>query len=404
MPTAATPHRFPWVRKGAYTAPLRTQGVGAVAAVALVVAAAFVLVRLAGAAGGDVSRFVLAGDRWAAPGQVPASLTVSPGDGYDGQFLWRLAAAPTALAPERHLGVALDQPYRVQRVGYPYLAAVVALGGVDRVPSALVIVNLLATSALAALGASIALRAGRSSWWGLALPAFPGFVTTLSRDLAELTAAALLVGGVVAARRSRWWVTAALWSWGVVTREQLLVPVAAFGAHRAWLLVTRRARPGAADAAWALPAAAFATWQGVGLAATGTVPLRSGAATNLGPPSIALGAAVRQWGADAMAGHGAAVLHLALLAFLVGLVTVALRWGGDEHPWERWMLAAGAALALCLTGVAYDQPAELRFLADVAVLAWVRVVTAVAITARRVLAGMQGALLVATMALRTVAL
>ena len=47
--------------------------------------------------GGDVSRFVVAGDAFTDPASVPFCVTVLLGSGgYDGQFYFRLAVAPFA--------------------------------------------------------------------------------------------------------------------------------------------------------------------------------------------------------------------------------------------------------------------------------------------------------------------
>jgi hypothetical protein len=346
-----------------------------VAAVALAAAIVFVVLRLVVAADGDLSRFVVAGTLFTDPAEAPASLHVFDSDGYDGQFFWRLAADPAHLQADEHLGVRIDQPYRLQRIGYPLLAWVLSAGGTTAlVPWALVAVNLAAMAALAWMGASMARDAGRSVWLGLVVAGVPGFAMALSRDLSDLLGAALFLGGLLAARRGRWWLAAGLWSYGVLTREQLVIPVAVFGLWRLGALVRRRSRVSAADAAWILPAVAFAGWQLVVLATSGRLPLTSATGNNLTVPLTGLAAGVGSWLSglgDGPKGLGTGLVSLIELAALIALVAAALRAGAPgERAYERWMLVVLAAVALCLARVVWDPAADLRTLADLSVLAW----------------------------------
>lgn len=115
----------------------------------------------------DWSSFVVAGDTFCNPAQVPASLTVLPqSDGYDGQFYYRLALNPVTSTPTAS-GVTLDAPaYRHQRILYSTLAFVLSLGRTDLVPMMMVVINCISLCVLAALGAIYAQRFGQSAWWG----------------------------------------------------------------------------------------------------------------------------------------------------------------------------------------------------------------------------------------------
>jgi len=137
--------------RGAAAGPGRIAAVAAVAALAWL---AWFTVIMA-ARGGDVSRFVVAGDFFVDAAQAPPGLHVLPdSDGYDGQFFHRLALAPWSTERRVH-GTLLDRgPYRQQRILYPLVARALALGRPERVAAALVAANALALVALAGLGAA----------------------------------------------------------------------------------------------------------------------------------------------------------------------------------------------------------------------------------------------------------
>ena len=343
----------------------------AAAAIAII----FVLLRLVVAADRDVSQFVVAGTAFADPATVPAQLHVFEGLGYDGQFAWRLAADPTELDTDRHLGVEIDSSMRVQRIGYPWLAWAASLGQLRLVPWSLVLVNVLAIGVLGAVGSVFALEAGRSRWLGLVFAGVPGFVFTLARDLTELAAGATLVAGVLAARRQVWWAGALLWSYAVLTREQLVIPVAAYGIWRLTEVFRRRERLGAADAMWLVPALAFITWQAVVVAATGSLASESGVGPHTGFPFRGFVESVFHWMSSLddsprlFVENGLYIVEAALLMTLVG---VALRAHVPRSDaWAKWMVISLVALAVLLTRQVWDNHADLRTLTDLFVLSWI---------------------------------
>jgi hypothetical protein len=77
---------------------------------------------------------------------------------------------------------------------------------------------------------------------------------------------------------------AALLAYGALTRETVMVAVAAIGIMRVIDILRGRARPGREDLAWTVPAVVFAAWQVVVKAATGSVPLLSDGGRNAGAP------------------------------------------------------------------------------------------------------------------------
>lgn len=135
--------------------------------------------------------------------RAPSDLVVVRGNGYDGQFYYRLALDPADLA-RRAFGIELDSASRLGRIGYPALAWLLSGGGRPfLVPAALVLANLIGLGILGWSGARVALDSGRHALWGLVAPAYWGYLWSLGRDLTEILAAALLTG-LVAVRHHQW--------------------------------------------------------------------------------------------------------------------------------------------------------------------------------------------------------
>jgi hypothetical protein len=374
----------------------------AVVAAAALLVAAFVLARLALTT--SVGGFALAGDRFADPAAVPAGFGVQPGSGYDGQFVYRLALDPWTTEP-RGYGIALDLPaYRQQRVATAALAWVLAgLPGISTA-LALILVNAVALVVAAAYGGRLAVEAGRHPAWGLVL-AFPACMPiSLARDLTEPVAWAGVLAGLLYCRRrhsreregsqrerTTWASAAVALTIAVLARETSLLIVAGLLAGE--LLTARRARaraPVAVPAPWTPPDGApnadrvdpptvrgwwpAAGWLAVPLLAAagwqlwlwhvwGELPARSGPRNNLGGVPVlgvldsVLTGLVRITGPHAdnpAVGALFAVERLALL-LAFGFAAVALLRGWSRvTPGERIGWGLTVALALWLTGWAYD--------------------------------------------------
>jgi hypothetical protein len=254
--------------------------------IALIGALAFALARWRIWAGGSVSRFILVGRHFSIPSQLPHGVPVTPTYGYDGQFFYRLALNPVNFSPTAY-GITMDRPYRYMRIGYPALTWLVSLGQHSLVPVMLVAVNIAAVGALGYLGGLFAVRGGRPALAGLLVPGYFGLITSLSRDTAEPLAAVCLLGGLLAVRARRPVLAAILLAYGVLTRETVMVAVAALAIVRAACFLRRRVRPGRDDLAWAVPTAAFVAWEAIVKAATGSTPLLADGGRNAGTPFIA---------------------------------------------------------------------------------------------------------------------
>jgi hypothetical protein len=316
--------------------------------IALAAALAFTLARWQIWAQGHIDRFILVGRHFAAPAQVPPGVYVWPTYGYDGQFFYRLALDPANLSHTAY-GITMDRPYRYMRIGYPALTWLVSLGQHSLVPLALVAVNVVAVGAMAYFGAVFARQAGRHALAGLLLAGYFGLITSLSRDTAEPLAAACLLAGLLAIRARRQVLAAALLAFGALTRETVMVAVAAIAIVRIIGIVrgrpgpsqhgpsqhgpsqpeTSQHRPGRDDLPWVVPAVVFVAWQLVVKAATGSVPLLADGGRNAGAPFIApvkaLKSDLAHLGANSAGQYDLWLLEVAILALFAIAALTALR-------------------------------------------------------------------------------
>jgi len=306
----------------------RTNRPAVAAALATVAALTFALARWQTWAHGRISAFILVGRHFATPAQLPHGMPVQPTYGYDGQFFYRLALNPLNFHPTAY-GITMDHPYRYMRIGYPALTWLLSLGQHFLVPVMLVAVNIAAIGALGYLGALFAAAGGRHALAGLLLPGYFGLITSLSRDTAEPLAAVFLLAGLLAVRARRPVLAAALLAYGALTRETVMVAVAAIAIMRIIGILRRRARPGRDDLAWVVPSVAFAAWQVVVKAATGSFPLLSDGGRNAGAPFIAPLQALRSNLAHVNTHqfdqYDLWLLQLAILAFFVIAALCSLR-------------------------------------------------------------------------------
>ncbi|HLK78871.1 MAG TPA: hypothetical protein VKU77_35160 [Streptosporangiaceae bacterium] len=257
-------------------------------AIALLAALAFVLARLQVWAKGDISRFILVGRHFATVSQLPPGVAVSPTYGYDGQFYYRLALNPGNFSHIAY-GIRLDQPYRFMRIGYPWLTWLISVGQHVLVPVMLVVVNVVAIGAIGYLGGVFARQGGRHALAGLVLPAYFGLLTSVSRDTAEPFAAVCLLGGLLAVRARRPVLAGLLLACGALSRETVMVAVAALFIIRVAGAARGRepARPLRADLAWVLPTVVFVAWEAIVKVITGSIPVLTDSDHNADLPFVA---------------------------------------------------------------------------------------------------------------------
>lgn len=243
------------------------QALGAVAIVAAVLSLA-IAGRLA-AYGGNLTGFIQFGARYAAVTHPPPGALVLSPDGYDGQFFYVQGQDPLLLH-DFTVGAlrAGHEGFRLQRVGYPALAFVLSAGRAGALPFALLAANVLVLLGLAAGLAVYARRRGWSTLMAVAIALMPGMVLATLRDLSDPLAVACVVAGLLLWQVGRRWPAAVALAVAALTRELMIVAVAAVAADALIRCRQAHGEPGAWRAivtrAWpvvAVPASAFAVWQ-----------------------------------------------------------------------------------------------------------------------------------------------
>lgn len=190
-------------------------------------------------------------------GEVFTDKTIVPGNiiivteftGYDGQFYYRLALDPFT-QKQTDFGIRIDTPrYRHQRILYPLLAWFFSFGSPAFVTYALILVNFLAVVWIGYSAGQYANLANRHALWGMAFSLYPGFLLTLSRDLAEIVEAAFVLAGVVALQQKRHSIASAMLSLAILAKETALLTAVSFITQRKyWKIVI-------------LPLAVYGIWQ-----------------------------------------------------------------------------------------------------------------------------------------------
>ena len=254
--------------------------------ITLLAATGFVLARWEMWSGRSISRFILIGQDFAHPAQLPPGMPLRAKSGYDGQFYYRLAINPLNFHHTAY-GITVDAAYRFMRIGYPVITWLVSFGQSSLVPLMLVAVNVAAIGALGYIGGRLAVQGGRHAAWGLLLPGYFGLVTSLCRDTAEPVAAACMLAGLLAIRLRRRRLAALLLAFGALTRETVMVLVAAIAIVRVIGFLRRRYGPGRDDIVWVLPAAVFVVWELLVFLFTGSLPVLADGGRNAGTPFIA---------------------------------------------------------------------------------------------------------------------
>jgi len=186
--------------------------------------------------------------------------------GGDGQAFAAIAEDPLLQRPELVPGQG-EFAYRFQRPLWGYLAWAGSVGQAPLVGWVLAVMTVLAAGACCAVVALLLMRRGESPWWALAVLA--AGLESLSQLTPELFGLALL-GGALLLPRSRRGVAIGLCCAAALTRESLLVGVAAWALYElvhstgAWRDRVRAVLP------FAIPFVCFGAWVVVLRARAGT--------------------------------------------------------------------------------------------------------------------------------------
>ena len=194
---------------------------------------------------GDPLSFALVGTRY-------SDSNPQGTEGYDGQFAYYIARDP--LGGWRHCDV---PAYRYQRILYPMLSWLLALGRPTLVPWTLILVNLAALAAGTWFTERLVTSHGVSGWYALAYGLYGGLMAGLRLDLTEPLAYGLVQGGLWAWAEERNGLGAGLLALAALAKETALIAVAGL---LLYLLVKGRWQEGLRLGLSTVPP--FLAWQG----------------------------------------------------------------------------------------------------------------------------------------------
>jgi hypothetical protein len=181
-------------------------------------------------------------------------------EGYDGQFIYRLALDPFTRAATAH-GITLDNPaYRQQRIATALTAHILA--GIPGISTALALVLVNGAAVVVAVVAARYLCAdsARPMLYAVILAVPACLPISVGRDLTEPLAWAGVLVALLMARRTRWFWCAIALTVAVLARETSLFVVG--GLVLETLVLAARRRPVSVGRAWlALPIAVELGWQ-----------------------------------------------------------------------------------------------------------------------------------------------
>lgn len=176
---------------------------------------------------GDPKAFILLGTQFSEGDPLGT-------EGYDGQFAYQIAVNPSGAAPF------LDVPaYRYQRILYPLLARLLALGQPVLIPWTLIIVNVLAIG-LGTWATEGTLRHFHvNRWYALAYGLYGGHMLTLRADLNESVAHAFVQVAMLAWIKERRWLAVLAFALAALSKETTLI---FWAAYIAFVLIKRQWR------------------------------------------------------------------------------------------------------------------------------------------------------------------
>jgi hypothetical protein len=189
-------------------------------------------------------------------------------EGYDGQFAYYLARDP--LHGWQHCDV---PAYRTQRILYPVLAWLLALGQEEWIAYTLPLINVAALAMGTWLTEQILHRYRMSRWYALTYGLYAGQLMSARLDLNEPLAHALVQAAILAAERDRWRWSVVFFALAALTKETTLVLA---GGYLLFLLARKQwGRLAGLALGAGLP---FLVWQGVLWAWLGAPGVGSGGA------------------------------------------------------------------------------------------------------------------------------
>jgi hypothetical protein len=258
-------------------------------------------------------------------------------EGYDGQFTYYIARDP------QNGWEYCDIPaYRYQRILYPIMGRVVALGHKEFLPYTLALISIAALAAGTWFTEQILQQYRMSRWYALTYGLYAGQLMSARLLLSEPLAHALCQAALLTAERERWHWAILLFALAVLTKETILIFV---GGYLLFLLVKKHWRRFAElSVGVGLP---FLGWQVVLWLWLGRPGLGSGGAGSTGWEILPFRGL---WSVGAIDLRVLALLSLVMVPLAVVPVLLSL-WAtgrdlfqGRWHPFTTVLLANSVAI------------------------------------------------------------
>ncbi len=139
-------------------------------------------------------------------------------EGYDGQFNFYIARDPATAAAY------IDVPaYRFQRILFPALGRLIALGQETLLPWSFLLIGLISLAAGTALMEALLRQHHVSQWYALAYGLTLGVFGSVRLSLSEPLAYALVLGAILLATHQRWLWSALLFALAALAKETTLL-------------------------------------------------------------------------------------------------------------------------------------------------------------------------------------
>lgn len=269
-------------------------------------------------------------------------------EGYDGQFAYYIARDPL------NGWQRCDVPaYRYQRILYPMLARLLALGQDAWIPYALPLINLAALGVGTWLTEQILRHYRMSRWYALTFGLYAGQLMSVRLSLNEPLAHTLVQAAILCTERNRWRWGVLFFALSTLAKETTLVFV---GGYLLSLLIRRQwGRSAGLALGVGVP---FLAWQGMLWVWLGRPGLGSGGAGATGWEILPYRGL---WSVGALDVRALALLALVMvpLAVIPSLLSLWAAgrdlWKGRRHPFAT-MLLANAAMMLFLPQSTFREP------------------------------------------------
>jgi hypothetical protein len=200
----------------------------------------------------------------------------------------------------------------------------------------------------------------------------PGLIGSLSRDLTEIVSALLVVIGVLALRREKYWVVALAWSLAGVTRETNILAAFCLAVVSVIAIVRKQRKVSQRELAWIIPGLTFVLWQVIVHSVLGTYPLSSSSRTgDLGLPFLGIVQGASHW-LPSMHPHflAKAVLYSVETLVTTLLLVNAYRRRECFSNLERLLIVTFSLLFICETQRGWQVPFDNRYATVPLTLIW----------------------------------